>query len=303
MVAEDSLASDGSGMNELQDAVLSAISGARDSIDNQFRLHADPKSLVDETLIRLSAYLSDRSQAASYLVSAGFVWDAEIVLRSFYEANARIWFICLAEPSKRGELVEEFWGGLASIHNSQRAKKAAAPLELSKNRNNPHDEAIFSMLTREDLFEFSQENRKIRKSLEQKWSFTEIVNQLQKSPAAGFDMRAIGGLLHSYGTASHLIHADESALDLMLDRALRQPEERQTLAKAHICRIFSDQVSLWTMSAAALGFRFGGKAIIQAELRTAWDRIHALTEPFLRRFYASQAEFYAKWGASQGESP
>jgi len=282
-------------LNELQDAVLAAISGARDAISVLFIQHGRPKELIDNTLMRMCSYLSDRSQAVSYLVSAGYVWDGEIVLRSFYEANARIWFICLTEPSQRQALVEEFWGDLADIHTYKRGRRAAAPRELFNRSLQPQDEAVFEFLTRDDFQKFTGGTKQNRKAIEQRWSFTEIIQWLKKNGPADFNFRDIEVLLHTYGIASHLIHADESALDLMLDRKLRARDEVEILASAHICRIFSDQVSLWTLSAMTIAHRFGHKPRLPPSVQERWKHVSALSKVFLERFHATQEDFYSEW--------
>jgi len=293
MTANHPYLEDAKKLNALQDAVLDAVSAARDAISDLFDRHGHPTELLDNTLMRMCSYSSDRSQAVSYLVSAGFAWDGEIVLRSCYEANARIWFICLAEPSRRQALVNEFWGELADIHSYKRSRRAAAPRDTFKRHEQPQDETVFATLVRGDLQQFSRAGKKDKKNLEHKWSFTEIVQYLKKNPPDSFDLRDIDSLLHTYGLASHLVHADESALDLMLDRRLRPPAERHALAIAHVCRIFSDQVSLWMITAMTLAYRFEHKPRVPVSLRQKWENISTISQPFIERFYASQADFYA----------
>jgi hypothetical protein len=283
-----------SDLNSVQAAALDAITAARNAIQGTFSEQGDHQDLVDNTLMRLCAYLSDRSQAVSYLVSSGFAWDGEIILRSFYEVNAKIWLICLSAEDQRPALTEEFWGTLASIHNHKRAHRAAAAQELFRRQGKPDDEAVFSVLMQEDLFDRGQGNKQARKAIDQKWSFTEIIRFLAANPPEGFNLIDITGVLHMYGQASHLIHADDAALDLMLDRQLRSPEELKILASAHVCRIWSDLVSLWCFSSLTIGFRFDPKARIGAELRGQFSRFHELSRPFLDAFHKSQADFYAR---------
>ena len=117
-------------MNKIQDVVLEAISLCRDEIEQLFESHSDNTSLVDYTLKRLFAYQSDRSQTVSLLVSADYWWDAEILMRPFYETHAKIWLICQAQESERQNLAEEFWIALGGIHSRQRADRAKVGAEL-----------------------------------------------------------------------------------------------------------------------------------------------------------------------------
>jgi len=186
-------------LNKLQDATLDAISTARDQIEVQFSNHAEDRNLVDYTLKRLFAYMSDRSQAVSYLVSSDFMWDAEIVLRSFYEASAKIWLICLSPPDQRESLAEEFWGAYASMHNHKKAKRASPAAELFKRHDRVADETILSTLADRRIYDFGEGNKNDRKVLEQKWSFSEIIRFLEKNSPDDFDLQDAPGLLHMYG--------------------------------------------------------------------------------------------------------
>ncbi len=237
--------------------------------------------------------MSDRSQAVSYLLSSNFVWDAEIVLRLFYEANAKIWFICLTEPDQRDALVEEFWGPYASMHNHKRAHRASLAAELCRHHDWPADEINLSALSDRSVFDFGEGNKNDRKALAHKWSFTEIIRFLANNSPRDFDLRDAPGLLHMYGQQSHLIHADESALDYMLDRKLRSPEELELLACAHASRILSDQSSLWTFSAMALRHLYNRETEIGGGLLAKYAKVHELAKPFFDRFNESQTEFYA----------
>ncbi|GAB2186049.1 DUF5677 domain-containing protein [Roseibium sp. LAB1] len=281
-------------LNEVQDATIEAITATRDAIDSLFVAHAPP-TVVDMTLKRLFAYMSERSQAVSYLVSSGYPWDAEIVLRPLYEVNARIWLICLASDEKgREALVAEFRGEHAEIHNRKRANRAvAAAAAVVGSKDTKSDKMILSTLADDRSFTFSYANKTLRKKIEQKWSFTEIVRFLEKNAPDDFDMTTIVGMLHMYGLASHLIHADSAALDLMVDRKLRSSEECAILSAAHLCRIFSDQASLWLFSALALAHRFAERGAIRDEVFKKYARIHELSVPISEEFEKSQMAFYA----------
>ena len=272
--------------------VLEAISACRDEIEDLFTANSAAHDLVDHTLKRLFAYQSDRSQTISYLVSSNYVWDAEIILRSFYETHAKIWFICQAPAGDRENLAEEFWGDYAKMHANKKATRAKPGAELFARSSKPNDAAIYKALGNESLFEFHKGNRQERRSLEQKWSFSEIIDRLENSSDISFPMAGVSALKHMYGIQSHLIHADESALDLMRDRMLRSPEELEALVRGHVCRIFSDQVSLWCFSTSALRYRYDLKDEDDSQRWALWKRLHELTEPFGKRFAESQRDFY-----------
>jgi hypothetical protein len=285
--------------NALQDATLQAISAIRDAIHACFESdagHLDERVL--STLRRLFAFMSERSQAISFLVSAGYVWDAEIIVRSFYEAHAKIWFICLSPESDRRALVDEFWDTTGAVHNRRRAAQAGGAAEVSRKHGVADDAIVLSSLTREDMFPADTLNKQGRRTVEQKWSFAEIVRHLQKSGPADFDLSDLGGLLHMYGQASHMIHADESALDTMLDRQLREKTELRTLAEAQVCRIFSDQAHCWLFSLMALRHACGLPNDPGPDLVACLSHLNALIRPYTERFNAGQAAFYQRYAES-----
>ncbi|MEO1642938.1 MAG: hypothetical protein AAFR74_06335, partial [Pseudomonadota bacterium] len=72
-------------MNELQELALQSISIARDEIMQIFSENFAEDDIVDHTIDRLLRYMSERSQTISFLISHNYTWDAEIILRSYYE--------------------------------------------------------------------------------------------------------------------------------------------------------------------------------------------------------------------------
>lgn len=281
-------------LNEIQDAVLEVISVCRDEISDLFDSNSANRNLVDRTLRRLFAYQSDRSQTISYLVSSNYVWDAEIVMRSFYESHAKIWLICQTPSHKRQELVEEFWGQYAEMHAHRRAHRAKPGANLFRQNSSPDNAAVYEALANDKLFAFHEGTKKERRTLEQKWSFSEILEQLEQNSENSFPLYGATALKHMYGQQSHLIHADESALDLMLDRQLRPVDDLELLTCSHVCRIFSDQVSLWTFSTSALRHRYELKGEGEGRRWELWKRLQELIKPFSERFAESQREFYER---------
>ncbi len=236
--------------------------------------------------------MSGRSQAVSYLASSKYFWDAEIILRVFYEANAKIWLVCFVNEDERQGLAEEFWGDYSQMHNHKKAHRAGAAAEFLKRRGQKQNAEVIATLKNPAVFQFGSANKKTRKALEQKWSFTEIVKLLSKLPAKNQKLKDAPVLFHMYGQQSHLIHADDAALDLVLDRNLRSTEEKAALEASHLARIYSDQSSLWTLSAMALQFRYNQEPEDQNELEAKMEIIRKLAKPILVRFNETQEEFY-----------
>jgi len=255
-----------------------------------------------QTLRLLVHYKSERSQAVSLLLSHGYSWDAEIVLRSIYETTAKIVFICSAEETEQEILIAEFWQGLGAINDQKRARKAELTEKLFKNHD-PFSAAVFSLLQNKKLFSLDRStNRMQRKVLERKWSFSEILETLSNRHLGEWSLKEIKSLLHMYGTASHLIHANQGALNLMIDRVLRDPAERQLLENAHACRIMYDQVSMSFFCAEALRVNLKTAFRQRDGIVSALGRLSALTSPFQKVFAESQTEFYEMHAMDSPES-
>lgn len=226
-------------------------------------------------------------------------WDAEIVLRSFYEASARILFLALADPNERETLDREFRETLVAVADRRRALKVH--VSKSTARETPKSAAILDALRDPKMFAVEPRGGKShRKALEQKWSFSEIIASLSRLERE--DIRGLPELaayLHSYGLASHLLHADCTALDLIHDRAIRPPVEEALLSSAQLCRIFTDVVGLQCYCAEAVRALLGRDFKDRERLYSLVWQCFELSSPILEAFYDTQADFYGRHGRSE----
>jgi len=278
----------------LQEASLQSLAEIRDEVQSLFARYGSKPHQATQTLKNLFWYLSARSQAVSFLVSYGYSWDAEIILRSFYETAAKILFICFADENEKPTLIDEFWNGFGPINDRRTARKATFAEQIFE--KGTISSSILAMLQDGRIFDLEIKGSKSkRKRLEQKWSFSEIIEHLDQRGAAGKPLKGIKSLLLIYGTASHLIHADQAAMDLMHDRAARSPEERKILEAVHLSRIMSDQVSITWFCAKALCEHFHGHFSDAAKMRKAFNRTRELAEPLQMTFDDSQQDFYTRW--------
>ncbi len=279
-------------IRQLQDSCLAALTQIRDEVQELFSGRELDRSAATATLKSLFWYLGSRGQAVSFLICNDFGWDAEIILRSYYETAAKIMFICTAAEADKNRLVEEFWN--RSTSDGRTARKAA---EAEKALPNDHfSKVVFQALQDGDLFDLSVCGSKAqRKRLEQKWSFSEIMEELERRASAGVPLRGIRSFLHIYGLASHLIHADAAAMDLMRDRATRPGEERAIVADAHAARIMSDQVHVAWLCAESLRTHFSAKFSDPERLFSVVRSMQALSRPFESAFEESRRAFYARY--------
>ncbi|TKV76132.1 DUF5677 domain-containing protein [Rhizobium sp. AU243] len=277
----------------LQEASLEAHAFIRDEVVGLFDRYGEKTPDITPTLKKLFAYLSSRNQAVSFLVSWGYSWDAEIILRSFYETAAKILLVCFAADEDKSVLMDEFWNRLGSINDRRRARKAEFSAQIMDADN--VSSAIFDALKNERLFDLDAKGNKAeRKRLEQKWSFSEIIESLDGRVVGGEPLVGMKSILHVYGMCSHLAHADSTALDLMTDRALRPQDELQILEAGHISRILSDQVSLAWFCADALRQHFKGDFSDPEGFYEAFRKTAKLSEPLQAAFNESQREFYER---------
>lgn len=283
--------SDESPLQQLQEVCLEAHSVIRDEIVLLFQRYGQNTPAVVPTLDELFRYLSSRSQAVSFLLSWGYAWDAEIILRSFYETAAKILFICFSEENDKLTLIDEFWNKLRSISDRRRARKA----EYNFRNDGTVSSEIFKAFTDERVFDLDAKGNKAeRKRLEQKWSFAEIVNALEGRMVGGKPLQGMLNLLHMYGICSHLAHSDSVALDMMADRKMRPPEELQLLKSGHAARIMSDQVSLTWFCADALRHHFKGEFSNEGKMIHAFQKPLDFAAPIQSAFEESQRAFYEK---------
>lgn len=283
-------------LSELQEVNLAGIAFIIGEIEWLLGPPGTEDGNVLHTLRHLVRYLADRSKAVSMLVNWGYAWDAEIVLRSFYETAAKIAFLCLSEPSQREALAAEFWQDFEDIHGRRTARKAEFAQNMFEGKNE-FSAAIFAALQEPGFFERNDNRSKQdRKAIEQRWSFSEIIESLSKQGPDTGPMRDIKSLLHIYDVASHLIHADKTAMELMVDRRLRPASELRLLEATHSGRILSDQISLWLFCADVIR-RHLNKAFRDPEaVLEHFNRLHELGRPFATMFEDSQREFYERTG-------
>ena len=289
---------------ELQEASLEAVSIIIEEVKILLEMpeRGNPDPVV-HTLRNLVKYLSDRSQAVSMLVSWGYAWDAEIILRSFYETAAKILFICFANNEKRQELVNEFWLEFETIHSIKIARKAEFSKHVSIKEDNGCNASIFSALQDPELYSLDAKHTKnARKIIEQRWSFTEIIETLSKTSPEGKNLADIKCFLHIYGMASHLIHADKTAMEFMTDRSLRNEGERKILEASHAGRIFSDQVSLWLFCADAIRGCLEREFVDKNKVMNSYNKVIEMGKPFSKMFADSQEQFYREMGHPYGET-
>ena len=262
--------------------------------DLAFERRRESRDLYSETLRVLSVYQQDRTQAAYLLIINGLVWDAEIVIRTLYEAFAKAALLSTAPSERQENLLNEFWETLPAIYDRQAALKAKIAESLAKHHGKRDDARVFAFLRNPKRFKVDPvADKRTRNEIERRWSFSGILEALKRGSLGHERLSWIEALAHMYGVSSHLVHADPKAFDLMEDRSLRG-DDLLPLEVGHICRMLSDMVSLTSFSLYLTERSWGGVQVMPAPLKQALDELTAVTAEHQTQFAQSQEEFYAK---------
>lgn len=220
------------------------------------RLLVDAKKTdpdLAEICWQLYDYMATRSSGALLLLKVGDYWGAEILIRPVIEATIKIIFICLCDAETRQQRIREFRIDLPEINRLNRSERAKKTLSATKGKENVVIEGLIIKGQEEEELR-AKWPKKSRKLVEQKWTFSEMVREIDHAFSISHQIQGpfLAGLTHSYGISSHLIHADETALDLIIDRENREPREKELLDHSHAVRIYSDVAAMALLSALAL---------------------------------------------------
>lgn len=243
------------------------------------------------TLACLGRYFTDRGRGVLKLGESGFDWEAEIILRTIYECAAKILLLALVDDAERASLVNEYWELAPESSDRKTARKAVFAETVFPKDHASRD--VFRIL-QDDRFirDSGNLNKAARRALEHKWSFSEIVERLAQMDVGGNQLQGVRSLLHVYGVASHLAHADHAAMELMLDRTIRPKDELVALRTAHVGRIATDVSSLGMFCAHATAPLAGLLPKELSSMRAAHAEIVEISSKHHHRFEESQQSFY-----------
>ena len=253
------------------------------------------KDLHSETLRVLNHYQQDRTQAAYCLIVNWLVWDAEVIIRVAYETFAKVAFLATASGEQRDELLHEYWDLLGAVYDRQGALKAEASERLVNRFGSQGDSRVIAALRDGRVYRTSPlGDKRFRKQLEQRWSFSEILEALKGGRLGNAPLVGIDALAHIYGMSSHFAHANSRALDLLEDRATRGSDLLQ-LEVGHICRMLTDMVSITSFSLFLSKRSWAGGTKMPDPLAAAFRAMSESTKPFQAEFEVSQDCLYSNW--------
>lgn len=208
-----------------------------------------------KSIYQLVKFIDDRLSAVWFLTINDKLWDADIIDRSVLEALIKLNFIVYAPTDEeKQKRLNEFWNDLweiNSLKHSEHSKKHLNhfPDKLSQLA---HLSVILTDKEEEELK--NKWNRKDRKALEQKWSFSEILFSLIKD-YKGQTFEMMIGLAHEYRMCSHIAHGDETGIGIIEERKSRPENERQIVHRGHFIKLLSNCLAYasWT-SIVAMDF-------------------------------------------------
>jgi hypothetical protein len=151
-------------------------------------------------------------------------------------------------------------------------------------------------------------DKRLRKQLEQRWSFSEILAALKSGRLGNAPLIGIESLAHIYSVSSHFAHANSRALDLLEDRATRGSDLLH-LEVGHVCRMLSDMVSITSFGLFLSQRSWSGGNEMPDPLAAAFRAMSENTKTFQAEFEASQDGLYSNWpmegkgGRSPASSP
>jgi len=248
-------------------------------------------------------FIYERQETLLLLTETGRYWDAQIIARPINEALAKLLFISSAKGKERETRIREYWHDLSEVNalrQSDMAKRLATDAKTEALRR-PYLPMILSEEAEATLR--AKWTKQKRKRLEQKWSYSEITSWLnERLKSRGPEI--LSPFSHHYKMSSHLMHADETGLGVMEERASRSPAEVSIAETAHLAMHASDAAIYFYIAAfgilEALNHPIGG--LIEAYKRFAptADMLGKLAEPLWAGTFYDEAEarYAARFNAS-----
>lgn len=188
----------------------------------------------------LHTFIHERIDSMQILISHNCLWDADILLRPIAEACVKLAFIsCFNDEDGNNEKVKEFWTDLSEINKLKESKQVAQILTETKIESKTLNDLVIP--EEEEIKLREKWTKSNRQKIEQPWSYNEMIKTVSKES----NYREILCLNRNFTMSSHLIHADETALAVIQDRKSRDNEDKLRSHNSHICRLYSDSITLY----------------------------------------------------------
>lgn len=270
---------------------LVVFSQLRDEIENAISESKPTEARYSRFATGQMHYYGERCQSLNLLLQDWKLWDSDILMRSATECATRFIFVSISEPTERANRIEEYEVALNEIDDLQWSEKAKPAVAASTDSDTTMLLGGVVLSPEREAELRARWPKAKRAQLKQKWSFSEMVRQLSEFHDDGIDLRHYKSLLHGYGLSSHLIHADQTAINMFWDRQEREPHVRKMQEQAHFARLATTQVSIlflcWRAIAFAMGFDSKNSEPIKCLMA-----LNENADVFHRVFAKSQAHLY-----------
>jgi len=187
----------------------------------------------------LLAAAARSTESAFLLIAYGQLWDAEIVIRSVFEASLKFAFI-VQTPEEFHQKLKEFAEDqfdLAILKDDKKARDLLAGLQdAGAPEWRPFRDMVISDIERVELG--NRYDKTTRRSMTTRWGYAGILGALERSGDPFY--KNFSGLSFSYSMASHIQHADYVGISMPSERANRSCEGQNSVHLAHMARLFSD---------------------------------------------------------------
>ena len=178
-------------------------------------------------------------ESAFLLIAYGQLWDAEVVVRSVFEASLKFAFIVQNREdfAQRFKEYTEDQRYLALMKDDQKARELLASLrDPEADQWRPIRDMVLPDVTRDELR--TRYDKPTRRAMETRWGYVGLLDSLSRSGDPFY--QGFSGLSYSYSVASHIHHADYVGVSIAMDRELRSPERRDSAHMVHLMRLISD---------------------------------------------------------------
>jgi hypothetical protein len=234
------------------------------------------------TQLYLSCQFS--TESSLLLLQQGQEWDSEILNRSIIEGVVKYIFMLQGNEDEVLEKVNEYWEILPSYSSVKRSDRVSSLLKTVNSDELHNWKSLDDLkLTESDVDTIRDgSNKQQRKLLEQKWSFSNIVQGFSKS--GNERLMPLVHLAYNFGMSSHLIHKDGDGVAMIWERCTRDSVRQEVVKLSHIARAISDLCSFAEARTFTLHQRCNEKYDFTHKLRESYAPLFSELKVALEEF-------------------
>lgn len=202
------------------------------------KLYSEVSELNKFVLIQLFTSLYSTSETMIHLISDGELHDSETIFRTVIEGIINYLFMATGNLEIDNEEIVEFYTILPIFQNMRNNIKMKMVMDKYKVYTGNNHIFTLSMISEDELEELkSKYPSSIRKEMEQKWSFSNILNKLIEKNHAFKELEV---LFYTYSLSSHFIHQDGNSLNFRFVTMSSLASGGESLNEAIAARMLSN---------------------------------------------------------------